>query len=82
MRISQRLLVLFIVIAFAFGAFFYLFFHIKQQEMKLYGESDTIQRRYAIDTIFQLKRNNQQLALDDYALSDETVGFVKNRNLH
>lgn len=50
--------------------------------MKLYGESDTIQRRYAIDTIFQLKRNNQQLALDDYALSDETVGFVKNRNLH
>jgi len=76
MRISQRLLILFIVIAFAFGAFFYLFYSIKQEEMRVYRESDVSQRRNTIDALFQFKANNLMLVIDDYALSNDMVRYV------
>lgn len=80
MRITHRLLVLFIVIAFAFGAFFYLFYSIKQEEMRVYRESDVSQRRNTIDALFQFKANNLMLVIDDYALSDDMVRYVVSPN--
>jgi PAS domain S-box-containing protein len=77
-RINQRLLILFIVIAIGFSGFFYLFFHIKREETRLYLESDLGQRRSTIDTIFQLKADNQLSLLDDYSLWDDMVHYVKN----
>lgn len=80
MRISQRLLILFVVIAIGFGGFFYLFFHIKREETRLYQESDLNQRRSTIDTIFQLKEGNQMSLLEDYSRWDDMVNFTKTRN--
>ena len=80
MRISQRLLILFVVIAIGFGGFFYLFFHIKREETRLYQESDINQRRSTIDTIFQLKAGNQMSLLEDYSRWDDMVNYVKTRN--
>ncbi|GAB1367207.1 hypothetical protein MASR1M36_20780 [Candidatus Cloacimonadaceae bacterium] len=80
MRISQRLLIFFLVIAIGFGGFFYLFFHIKREEMRIYGESDLSQRKSSIDTVFQLKADHQLALLDDYSISDETAKFVHSRN--
>ncbi|MCB5270058.1 MAG: ATP-binding protein [Candidatus Cloacimonadaceae bacterium] len=80
MRISQRLLILFILIAFAFGAFFYLFFHIKQEELRVFAESDLQQRRTTIDAIFELKANNMLTILDDYAIRDEMIRFTRGQS--
>lgn len=80
MRISQRLLALFLVIATGFGGFFYLFFHIKREEMRLYGESDLSQRKGSIETVFKLKADNQLALLDDYSIWDDTANFVKTHN--
>ncbi len=80
MRISQRLLVLFLVIATGFGGFFYLFFHIKREEMRIYGESDLSQRKGSIETVFKLKADNQLALLDDYSLWDETAKFIKSKD--
>lgn len=80
MRINQRLLVLFIVIAIGFGGFFYLFFHIKQQEMSIYADSDLSQRRMAIDTIFQYKIDTQLSLLQDYSVWDELLSYMRHRN--
>ena len=81
MRISQRLLILFIAIALGFGGFFYLFFHIKKEEMRVYGESDQTQRRSTIDTIFKLKEDNQLALLDDYSIWDDMQRFVRRPNM-
>lgn len=76
MRISQRLLILFILIAFAFGAFFYLFYHIKQEELRVFAESDLNQRRTTIDAIFELKANAMLSHLDDIAITQEMASFI------
>jgi len=80
MRISQRLLIFFLVIAIGFGGFFYLFFHIKREEMRIYGESDLSQRKSSIDTVFQLKADHQLALLDDYSIWDETVKYIHTKN--
>lgn len=80
MRISQRLLILFVVIAIGFGGFFYLFFHIKREEMRVYLESDLSQRRATIDTIFKMKQESQLALLDDYSIWDSMENFVGTRN--
>lgn len=80
MRISQRLLILFIVITLGFGGFFYLFFHIKKEETRVYLESDISQRRSTIDTIFQLKSGNQMALLEDYSVWDDMVRYTKTRD--
>jgi PAS domain S-box-containing protein len=77
MRISTRLLLLFIVIAFAFGAFFYLFYHIKQEELRLYIEGDLYQRRLTIDAFFQMKADAQANMVEDYSIWDKMVDFIQ-----
>lgn len=80
MRITSRLLILFIVIAIVFGAFFYMFYHIKHEEMRVYQEADLNQRKITIDTIFQLKNDTQLKLTEDYALWDETVDYIRDRD--
>lgn len=78
MRISSRLLLLFIVIAVVFGAFFYLFYHIKHEEMRVYREADLSQRRVTIDSILQIKNEAQMGQTEDYAFGDEIIACVQN----
>lgn len=80
MRIASRLLLLFIVIAIVFGAFFYMFYHIKHEEMRLYREADLEQRRHTIDAIIRIKQETQMQQTLDYAIWDETVSYVQNKD--
>lgn len=80
MSISTRLLILFIVIAFAFGAFFYLFYHIKQEELRLYSEGDVFQRRLTIDAIFQMQADAQTNLVEDYSIWDKMVEYVRDND--
>jgi len=80
MRIASRLLLLFIVIAIVFGAFFYLFYHIKHEEMRLYREADLDQRRQTIDAVLKIKSEAQMQQTLDYAISDETVNYIHSRD--
>lgn len=80
MRISQRLLILFVLIVIGFGGFFYLFFHIKREESRLYLDSDNSQRRSTIDTIFNLKAGNQMSMLDDYSTWDSMLQNTRKGN--
>lgn len=78
MRISSRLVILFLVIAIVFGAFFFMFYYIKQEEMRLYKESDRIQRKETIEAVLRANESMQKSftkdnagrhAIRDYALS-------------
>ena len=80
MRINQRLLALFVVISVGFGGFFYLFFHIKQQEMRIYADSDQSQRRSTIDTIFQQRIDTQLSLLQNYSVWDEMLHYLQRRD--
>ena len=78
MRISSRLLLLFIVIAVVFGAFFYMFYHIKNEEMRVYREADLAQRRITIDSILQLKYDAQMAQAEDYAFGADVLNWMQN----
>ncbi|MDD2506328.1 MAG: ATP-binding protein [Candidatus Cloacimonetes bacterium] len=80
MRISSRLLLLFIVIAIVFTAFFYLFYHIKREEMRLYTESDHIQRSHTIETILDIKAGEQKLLGESFSVSDGLYNYINNRD--
>lgn len=80
MRISQRLLILFIVISFAFAAFLFLFYNIKQEEMRVYKEGDLQQRKLTIDTILSLKTSSQLRLSEDYTVWDDMYAFVQKPN--
>ncbi len=77
MRISSRLLILFIVIAVVFGAFFYMFYHIKHEEMRVYREADLTQRRVTIDGILQIKSEAQMDQTQHYAWGGEILSCVQ-----
>lgn len=81
MRIATRLLILFIVIAFAFGAFFYMFYHIKKEELRLYSEGDLYQRKLTIDSIFQMKYDAQLSLAEDYSIWEKMVQFISSRDV-
>lgn len=76
MRVSSRLLLLFIVIAIVFGAFFYLFYHIKMEEMRVYSESDIQQRRANIEAVLQMNTSAQMMLTEEYSLSDDMWDFT------
>ncbi|MDD5317003.1 MAG: hypothetical protein PHX33_08315, partial [Candidatus Cloacimonetes bacterium] len=80
MRISSRLLILFVVIAIVFVAFFYLFYHIKREEMRLYQESDHNQRKYTLDTILDIKADEQKLMGESFSISDALNNYMYDRD--
>ncbi|MDD4814236.1 MAG: ATP-binding protein [Candidatus Cloacimonetes bacterium] len=80
MRISSRLLILFVVIAIVFVAFFYLFYHIKREEMRLYQESDHNQRKYTLDTILVIKADEQKLMGESFSISDALYNYMYDRD--
>ena len=81
MKISQRLLLLFIVIAIVFGAFFYLFNYIKQEEMKVYVEYDNNQQRLALNALITTKSDQQMRFLDEYSINDDIYSAVTTHNV-
>lgn len=76
MRISTRLLILFIGIALVFGAFFYMFYHIKQEEMRVYQEGDTLQRREGINAVLRANESAQRSFTLDNASRDDLINFL------
>ncbi len=81
MKISQRLLLLFIVIAIVFGAFFYLFNYIKQEEMKVYIEYDNNQQRLALNALIATKSDQQMRFLDEFSINDDIYSAVASHNV-
>jgi hypothetical protein len=80
-KISQRLLLLFIVIAIVFGAFFYLFNYIKQEEMKVYIEYDNNQQRLALNALIATKSDQQMRFLDEFSINDDIYSAVASHNV-
>ncbi|MCB5271651.1 MAG: response regulator [Candidatus Cloacimonetes bacterium] len=80
MRVSSRLLILFIVIAIVFGGFFYMFYHIKHEEMRLYQEADLVQRKITIESIIKINNETQMDQTQNFALCDEMMGYIHNPN--
>ncbi len=80
MSINQRLVILFIAIIIAFSGFFYLFYQIRQMETAVFQESDTVQRRMTIDSIFEIKKTAQLKVASDYASSPGLYSYIYHRN--
>jgi len=80
MRITTRLLILFIAITIAFGGYFYLFIHIRNVESQVVQESDLFQRRQTLDAVFEIEKDTQQGIVSDFRIRDDVVGFTRNPN--
>lgn len=76
MRLSTRLLILFIVIALVFGAFFYMFYYIKQEEMRLYRESDLSQRKETIEAVLRAHESSQKEFTNYHARRSQLRSFI------
>lgn len=76
MRLSTRLLILFIVIALVFGAFFYMFYYIKQEEMRLYRESDLSQRKETIEAVLRAHESSQMEFTSYHARRSQLRSFI------
>lgn len=81
MKISQRLLLLFIVIALVFGAFFYLFNYIKHKELKVYIEYDNNQQRLALNALIATQNDQQMRFLDEYSINADIYDAVTSHNI-
>jgi signal transduction histidine kinase/ActR/RegA family two-component response regulator len=80
MKITQRLVVLFLIVSLSFAVLIYLFFQIKELEGKLYSQADALQRRQIINTFIEVNKNDFMRTVDDRAIDDEMVGYVRFRN--
>ncbi len=76
MRLSSRLLILFIVIALVFGGFFYMFYYIKQEEMRLYRESDLVQRKETIEAVLRSNESAQMEFTSYHARRSQLRDFL------
>ena len=80
MRITTRLLILFIAITIAFGGYFYLFIHIKNTESDVFQESDLFQRRQTLEAVFEIEKDTQRGIVSDYRIREDMVAFAKSGN--
>lgn len=82
MRVTTRLLILFIAIGFAFLAYFYLFVHYKNTETRILLEYDQMQRKQSIDAVFKINKSTELQVLSDYSSRDELINYVANPSLN
>lgn len=79
MRITSRLLLLFVLITLSFAGYFYLFIHIKNTESRIFQESDLYGRKQTIDSMFEIKKETQKGIVNEYQISEEMIRFLKTR---
>ncbi|HOH46348.1 MAG TPA: CHASE4 domain-containing protein, partial [Candidatus Cloacimonadota bacterium] len=80
MRITSRLLILFIAVSFAFLAYFYLFVHFKNTEAQVYLDYDQIQRKQTIDAIIRLKKSAEFNVLSDYRSREDLLLYCQTKD--
>ncbi len=80
MRITSRLLILFIAVSFAFLAYFYLFVHYKNTETSVYLDYDQVQRKQTIDAIFRLKKSAEFNVLSDYRSREDLLLYCQTKD--
>ena len=81
MRITTRLLILFIAITIAFAGYFYLFIHIKNTESRIFQESDLFARKQTIDAVIEIKKETQKGIVNEYQTSSDMISFIKTGDL-
>lgn len=79
MKITQRLVVLFLIVSLAFTVFIYLFFLIKQQEGKLYSQADAFQRRQILNAFIDIKKNEIIRLVDENAGDADIIRYTSLR---
>ncbi len=80
MKITQRLVVLFLIVSISFCAIIFLYFQIKKQEGKIYGQADALQRKQIINAFIEIKKNNVMRFIDDNSVGDAVADFTINRS--
>jgi len=78
MKITQRLVVLFLIVSLSFCTIIYLYFQIKKQEGKIYGEADALQRKQIINAFIEIKKNNVMRFIDENSVGDPLANFTNN----
>lgn len=77
MKITQRLVVLFLIVSFSFCAIIFLYFQIKKQEGKIYGQADALQRKQIINAFIEIKKNNVMRFIDDNSVGEAIANFTR-----
>lgn len=80
MKITQRLIVLFLIVSLSLGAYIYLFFLIKQEEGRLYSQADAFQRRQILNAFIDIRRNEVMRLVAENAAAPEMLQFVRTRS--
>lgn len=80
MKITQRLVVLFLIVSISFGVLIYLFFLIKKQEGRLYSQAEALQRRQIINAFIDIKKNDVMRLIDDNSIEDGLLYYTKSRS--
>jgi signal transduction histidine kinase/ActR/RegA family two-component response regulator len=80
MKITQRLIVLFLIVSLSLGAYIYLFFLIKQEEGRLYSQADALQRRQILNAFIDIRRNEVMRLAAETAAAPEMLKYVRSRS--
>ena len=64
MNITQRLVLLFLIVSLSFCGFIYVYFQIKKQEGNIYSQADALQRKQIINAFIEIKKNNVMRVID------------------
>jgi len=80
MKITQRLVVLFLIVSLAFAVLIYLVFQIKKQEGKLYSQADALQRRQILNAFIDIKKNDVMRLVDENSVDDAVHNAARNRS--
>jgi signal transduction histidine kinase/CheY-like chemotaxis protein len=80
MKITQRLVVLFLIVSLSFCAIILLYFQIKKQEGRIYGEADALQRKQIINAFIEIKKNNVMRLIDEHSMDDAMANFTASKS--
>jgi signal transduction histidine kinase/CheY-like chemotaxis protein len=80
MKITQRLVVLFLIVALSLSVFIYIFLYIKKEEGKLYSQADALQRRQIITAFIDLKKSEIMRLVDETSAEEAMVSYTGNRS--
>ena len=79
MKITQRLVVLLLIVSLAFAFLIYLFFQLKKQEGALYNQADALQRRQIINAFIDIKKNDVMRLIDENSDDEVLLELARGR---
>ena len=80
MKITQRLVILFLIVSLSFCAIIFLYFQIKKQEGNIYGQADALQRKQIINAFIEIKKNNVMQLIDDNIAGNALADYTRNHS--